>query len=266
MFAGFIRRSHLLRRVFYFILDLFFLRSWHIRRELKKTGKQLDKKRVWKLLDAGCGFGQYDRFLLSQFKNVRVTSIDVKEDYLEDCKFYFQDEIERKRIEFITRDLLSSGGLGEREFDYVICIDVLEHIEQDMEAMINMVRSLKPGGFFLMHSPSHYSSGDADEEDSFVGEHARAGYSKQEITVKMQEAGLTLKRARYTYGRFGHFAWRLSVKVPLIWFNKMGMSAGLPLIVYYPLVMPLCLILNFLDLHVDNKKGNGVFAYGIRQP
>ncbi|MEX0994222.1 MAG: hypothetical protein WD599_01760, partial [Balneolaceae bacterium] len=66
-FAGVIRRSRLLRRLFYFILDLFFLRGWHIRRRLKKAGRKLDEKGEWKLLDAGCGFGQYDRFILSRF-------------------------------------------------------------------------------------------------------------------------------------------------------------------------------------------------------
>ncbi|MEX0770637.1 MAG: class I SAM-dependent methyltransferase [Balneolaceae bacterium] len=265
-FAGFIRRSRVLRRIFYFILDLIFLRGWHVRRQLKKAGGKLDATREWKLLDAGCGFGQYDRFILDRFRKVRVASMDVKESYLEDCRFYFQDEIGKNRIQFFYGDLLDAGSLEQEAFDFIICIDVLEHIEQDRAALRNMARSLKPGGYFLMHSPSHYSSEDAGEEDSFVGEHARAGYSKQEITAKMQEAGLAPERVRYTYGRYGHFAWRLSVKVPLIWFNKIGMSAGLPLLVYYPLVIPLCLILNFLDLHVDNKKGNGVCAFGIRPP
>lgn len=175
-FAGIIRNSRWLRRLFYFFLDLFFLRSWHIRRILKNRGSQFDEKGEWKLLDAGCGFGQYDRFILSKFNNVNVHSVDVKEDYLEDNRHYFQDEIKKKRIQFYEADLL--GFSSDIKFDFIICIDVLEHIENDVNVMKNLQKCLKDGGYFLMHSPSHYSEEDADEDDSFVGEHARPGYSK----------------------------------------------------------------------------------------
>ena len=50
--ARIVRKSRVLRRIFYFILDLVFLRSWHIRRIIRKKGAQLEKKRP--LAAAGC--------------------------------------------------------------------------------------------------------------------------------------------------------------------------------------------------------------------
>lgn len=257
-FANFIRRNRFLRRFFYFLLDLFFLRSWHIRRIIKKTAGKLESKGEWHLLDAGSGFGQYDRFLLNEFKNIRVYSVDVKKDYLEDCRYYFNKEIREGRISFETTDLLNPDL--DKKFDFIICIDVLEHIEDDRRVIQNLKKILNPGGYFLMHSPSHYSEEDGAGDETFVDEHARAGYSKEDITEKIRSAGLEPGKVNYTYGFWGHKAWVLSVKYPMIWFNKLGMAAIFPLLIYYPVVMPFCLLMNLADLGTKNKKGNGIYA------
>lgn len=257
-FSAIIKNNRLLRRLFYFLLDLFFLRSWHIRRVLRKVGGQLDKQKNWNLLDAGSGFGQYDRFILSKFNRVQVDSVDLKEDYLSDNRHYFEKDIRKNKIRFYKADLLNFSS--DTAFDMAICIDVLEHIEEDITVMQNLGESLKPGGYFLMHSPSHYSEEDGDEEDSFVGEHARPGYSKEEISKKLQAAGFIPEKIHYTYGFWGHKAWILSVKWPMIWFNKIGLAAAIPLIIYYPVVMPFCLLMNWTDLFTKNDKGNGIYA------
>jgi SAM-dependent methyltransferase len=257
-FSNIIKNSRLLRRVFYFLLDLFFLRSWHIRRVIKRVGSDFDQKGQWELLDAGCGFGQYDRFILSQFKRVQVDSVDVKRDYLQDNERYFESDVKKGNIRFYYADLLEFET--DKTFDMAICIDVLEHIEEDVQVMSNISKHLKPGGYFLMHSPSHYSEEDGDEDDSFVGEHARPGYSKAEISEKLKKAGLEPQTVHYTYGFWGHKAWVLSVKWPMIAFNKLGLFAALPLLVYYPIVMPFCLLMNLTDLYTQNQKGNGIYA------
>lgn len=257
-FARIVRKSKLLRRIFYVILDLIFLRSWHIRRVIKKKGTKLEKQGPWLLLDAGSGFGQYDRFILNTFSNVKVHSVDVKEDYIGDNRHYFKNDTDRERIRFYTADLLSFES--DVKFDLVICIDVLEHIEEDHLVIKNLSRCMKQDGIFVMHSPSHYSEEDADEDDTFVGEHARPGYSKEEIDKKLMEADLHPQKIHYTYGSAGHTAWVLSVKWPMLWFNKIGLFALLPLLIYYPLVLPLCLVLNAADLFTENERGNGIYA------
>jgi SAM-dependent methyltransferase len=261
-FAGFIRNSRVLRRVFYLILDTLFLRSWHIRRILKKEGKKLDTAGRWTVLDAGSGFGQYDRFLLKKFKNVEILSVDVKDDYLEDCRNYFQQDVRDGRIEFRKADLLNLNLAGE--FDFIICIDVLEHIEEDEKVIQKLADSLRSGGRLLMHSPSHYSEEDADEGDSFVGEHARPGYSKRDISKKYLKAGITPEKVHYTYGFWGHMAWIILIKWPMILLNKTGMAGMLLLIIYYPIVILPGLLMNLSDIYSLNVKGNGIYALGVR--
>lgn len=262
-FANIIRQSRFLRTLFYKILDLFFLRSWYVRDILRDYGSEFDRRGEWKLLDAGSGFGQYDRFILQEFPRVKVKAVDVKADYLEDSRIYFNKEISSGRIDFRQEDLLELNYSGQ--FNFAICIDVLEHIEDDRQVMDNIYRALQSGGFFLMHSPSVYSEEDADGDDSFVDEHARVGYSKADIREKLESVGFHIEKTAYTYGNKGHLAWELLIKYPMLWLTKIKLWA-LPLMaVYYLFTLPVGLALMALDVRDDNERGTGIYAL-VRKP
>lgn len=262
-FADLIRNSRGLRTLFYLLLDLFFLRSWYVRRLLKRYASPINDQGLWQMLDAGSGFGQYDRFILRQFSNATVRAVDVKADYLEDCRIYFREDIERGRISFRQQNLLELDYATT--FDFAICIDVLEHIEEDEQVMGNVHRALKKGGYFLMHSPSIYSEEDAGDEDSFVDEHARTGYSKDDICRKLKSTGFTPVDVAYTYGRKGHRAWELLIKYPMLWLTKIGLWALPLMIIYYIITLPVSLILMGLDLYDDNNRGAGIYALAKKE-
>ncbi|NGP87787.1 class I SAM-dependent methyltransferase [Fodinibius halophilus] len=257
-FADIIRRFRFLRTLFYMILDLFFLRSWYVRAVLRKFGTPLDREGRWTLLDAGSGFGQYDRFILQQFDHVKIKAIDVKADYLEDSQHYFQEDIAAGCIEFQQENLLHINY--DRDFNFAICIDVLEHIEEDVKVMTNIQHALKEEGYFLMHSPSIFSEEDADGDDSFVDEHARAGYSKEDIKEKLKTAGFEPLHVAYTYGEKGHMAWKMLIKYPMLWLNRIKLWALPIMAVYYLFTLPVGLSLMWLDLNEPNVKGTGIYA------
>lgn len=257
-FASLIRNSTLLRTLFYRLLDLFFLRSWYVRRVLRNYAGEIDQKGEWELLDAGSGFGQYDRFILNQFSNVTVTAVDVKKDYLEDSKSYFEAKNFSDRIRFQQMDLLDPDF--DRMYDFVICIDVLEHIEEDRKVIANLQSALKEGGYFLMHSPSIFAEEDAEGDETFVDEHARVGYSKEDIREKLESAGLKPVEVEYTYGDKGHRAWELLIKYPMLWMNRYKLWVLPLLVIYYLFTLPYGLTLMRLDMRQSNKKGTGIYA------
>lgn len=257
-FAELVRHAAVLRTLFYMLLDLFFLRSWYIRKVVREYAAPLDREGRWRLLDAGSGFGQYDRFLLREFSNVRIRAIDVKRDYLDDCRSYFRREIGEGSIDFSQLDLLAMEY--EEEFDFTICIDVLEHIHEDEAAIGRLARSLASGGYFLMHSPSHYSEEDAGGEETFVGEHARTGYSREDITSKLRRAGLEPVEVAYTYGKPGHLAWVMLVKYPMLWFTRWKLFAAPLVLLWYLVTLLPGLILMKLDVNRDNERGTGIYA------
>ena len=258
-FADVIKNSRFLRTVFYKLLDLFFLRGWYVRSVIRRYAAALDKKGPWKMLDAGSGFGQYDRFLLSEFEKINIDAVDVKEDYLQECRQYFEDE---ERITYAQADLLELEG--EPEYDFSICIDVLEHIEDDVRVMTNLRKVLKKGGYFLMHSPSHLAEEDAGDDEFFVDEHARAGYSKAELQQKLEKAGLRVVEMEYSYGVMGHAAWVLLIKNPMLWFTKWGLAASPLVALYYVLALLPGLLLMRLDMIGSNEKGTGIYALAVK--
>lgn len=267
--AGFLRKNKSLRGMFYLMLDLFFLRSWYIRRTLNRwysdhMGEARFAFKGLRVLDAGCGFGQYDKYILDSFPKVRVDAVDVKLEYLEDCKNYFHDEIDRKRIRFEQMDLLEPEF--EKKYDLILCVDVLEHIQDDVKVMKNLAAVMKPDGYFLMHSPSHYASDDAGDDESFVGEHARAGYSKDELRTKLDQAGLTATELRYTYGFPGHTAWVMLVKWPMKMINRFGMAALFLLMLWYIVTLLPGLLLMAIDMALDHDKGTGILAMAKLKP
>lgn len=257
-FAAFIKHSRFLRSTFYSLLDLFFLRSWHVRHVLNGLKKEFNQKKSIQILDAGNGFGQYDRFLLKAFPNASILAVDVKNDYLADCEFYFEKEIKENRIVFQVQDLLEMN-IKEERFDLAVCVDVLEHIVDDVKVIQNCANRLKPGGYFLMHSPSHFAEEDAGDDDSFVGEHARAGYSKQDISEKLRLAGLEPVKVHYSYGTAGHAAWVMLIKYPMMWLTASKlMIVFLPF--YYALTLIPGLICMQIDMYTKNEKGTGIYA------
>ena len=66
---------------------------------------------------------------------------------------------------------------------------------EDELCIQNFSKTLKKGGKLLVNTPSNLGGSDAhsDEDESFIEEHARIGYSKEDITDKIKRAGLDVE-------------------------------------------------------------------------
>ncbi len=85
-------------------------------------------------------------------------------------------------------DVLDSlEQLGNKEFDYLLSFEVLEHIENDAEALEAWTRHLKPNGRLLLSVPAHQRKFSTDDE--MVG-HVRR-YERSELKELLQNAGYT---------------------------------------------------------------------------
>ena len=130
-----------LRKLFYFLLDVLLLRSWHIRSELKK----LNSGAVKQILDAGSGFGQYSFWMSKKFSQAEILAVDVKEEQVADCNAFF-NRIGKGQVKFEVGDLVTF--VQPEKFDLVLCVDVMEHIEEDVQVLTNYCNSLKTGSDF----------------------------------------------------------------------------------------------------------------------
>ena len=251
-------RSPRLNKTFYRLLDTVFLRAWYVQREVRALVETMDPHRPIHVLDAGTGFGQYAYFLLEEFPHARVTAVDVKADYLARARTFFDQTAHADRITFRQLDL-TDPMTEEDTYDLALSVDVMEHIEDDRAVFRNIRRVLRPGGYFVVNTPSDQGgSGVTDEgAESFIGEHVRDGYPPEELQEKLETAGLEVADWMYTYGRYGSAAWRLLVKWPIQLLNRSAaLGAVLPL--YYLPALPVGLALNKLDLRQKNPTGTGL--------
>lgn len=255
VFAKVIKTFPLLRVIFYKVLDIMFLRSWYVRRELKVIRKKFGEEEI-RIYDAGSGYGQYTYFMAKHLDPCKIHSIDVKEEWVKDCIDYFE-QAGIKNVSFAVEDLTKISY--EKSFDLIVCIDVMEHIADDIKVFGNFYHALKHDGYLLINTPSIFGGSDVhDEEDeSFIGEHARIGYSKEDLESKLHPIGFETYKSQYTYGFWGDKAWRLGIKYPMILLNKTKLFFIL-LPFYYLIFLPFTLIMMFIDYSSNNTTGSGI--------
>jgi len=255
IFAGIIKEFPFLRVLFYKILDWMFLRSWYVRRELRILRKNLGDKKI-SIYDAGSGYGQYSFFMSTNLQPCEVYSIDVKEEWIKDCEEFFASR-KINNVSFGVEDLTQIDH--KEKFDLIVTIDVMEHIEDDVRVFDNFYRSMKPGGYLLINTPSIYGGSDvhSDEDESFVGEHARVGYSREELEKKLIPLGFKTYKCQYTYGFWGDKAWRLGIKYPMVLLN-VSKIFFIVLPIYYLVTFPLTFLMMVLDYNSNNKVGSGI--------
>ena len=255
VFASVIRKNPSLRVCFYKLLDIMFLRSWYVRRELKNLRKVFGGKEI-SIYDAGTGYGQYSYFMAKKLRPDKIYAVDVKDKWIKDGESFFKKR-NMNNVGFGIEDLTKIEH--ENKFDLIVSVDVMEHIEDDVKVFKNFYRALKPGGFLLINTPSIYGGSDVheDEEESFISEHARDGYSFEDLENKLKPVGFSVFRARYTYGFWGDKAWRLGIKYPMQMLN-ISKLFFIVLPFYYLITLLFTFGMMYLDFHSENKVGAGI--------
>ena len=205
-----------LRKLFYRLLDLLLLRTWHIKKEVRQWAR--NQQGQVRVLDAGSGFGQYAYYLGRKHRNWEILGVDVKTEQIEDCRSFFE-AVGFDHVNFAFADLTRFSK--ENTYDLVLSVDVMEHILEDVIVFENLYASMKQGGMLLISTPSDQGGSDVHDHDheSFIDEHVRDGYNINEIEEKLRKAGFSKVRAKYSYGTPGKISWKLSMKYPITMLN-----------------------------------------------
>lgn len=254
IFGDIVRQRPILRVSFYRLLGLMFLREWHVKRELRCILGSMDGEA--QVYDAGCGFGQYSYYMAKHFPSARIFAVDVKEEQIRDCNAFFKAE-GLNRCAFALEDL--TAITHENCFDFILSVDVMEHIPDDVGVFRNFYRALRKNGVLFINTPSNLGGSDASspEDKSFIEEHARNGYAADEIKMKLESVGFRVEKVRFTYGTFGNAAWRLGIKYPMMSLNVSKLFfAILPF--YYLVTFPVTFLLMGLDYYAHNEAGTGL--------
>jgi len=146
-------------------------------------------KKGERVLDIGCGAGGQALFLARL--GYGVTGIDESAEMLNMAKEQAMDQ------GLMNADFyhISLNAFTERGGSYlqIVCLDVLEHIENDEGALIAINSLLTNEGRLVLTVPAHqYLYGPRDKK---LGHYRR--YSKSSLINKMELAGFTIDKIRY---------------------------------------------------------------------
>ena len=153
------------------------------------------------VLEVGCGTGNFTLLLAESGR--RVTGVEVNADYVVQA---------RKRLKSWPNVQVMCGDATTAEwtetFDSIVLLDVLEHIETDVDFLGRVRQTLKPGGRLILKVPAGpwlYSP-----MDRAIGHYRR--YDRPSLDKAIQTAGMDVATMRY-FNLPGTLGWWLNGRV-----------------------------------------------------
>ncbi|MBI5394599.1 MAG: class I SAM-dependent methyltransferase [Verrucomicrobia bacterium] len=142
-----------------------------------------------RILEIGAGIGNLSQFFLDR---ERLVLTDIEAHYIETLRGRFAGQGHVRALHYDVAQRPPADLVAER-FDTVICLNVIEHIEDDIAALRNIHDLLQPGGHALLLVPAHqwlYCKLDVN-----LGHHRR--YSRALFRRRASEAGLEVRKDFY---------------------------------------------------------------------
>lgn len=130
------------------------------------------------ILDVGCGTG----FILEALKTEDVSKcetwgIDISEIAVQVCQ--------EKGLTKVTQGVLENNTLPEHYFDLIMFLDMIEHLDHDLPALLKAKHYLKPQGQILITVPAYQFLWSAHDE---IHHHKRR-YTKKQIMKLLSQSG-----------------------------------------------------------------------------
>lgn len=149
-------------------------------RELNRVGVSLDAR----VLDVGVGTGANLRLLRDLGFN-KVTGLDPSDDAIRHCA--------EKGFNYVQKGDICAMPFADGSFDLVLATDVIEHVDDDAQAVAEITRVLDPAGLALITVPAFQSLWGLQDRQSF---HKRR-YRLRPLLRLLRSRGLQVRRYYY---------------------------------------------------------------------
>jgi SAM-dependent methyltransferase len=135
------------------------------------------------LLEVGCGTGQVLDNIHAALPGLRLVGTEIHVKGLAFCRQRLPD------AEFMQMDARTIPFASE--FDVVCAFDVIEHVDEDDEVLVQLYQACRPGGGILITVPQHRWLW--SYKDDFA--HHKRRYSRKELLAKVHAAGFQITTA-----------------------------------------------------------------------
>lgn len=105
-----------------------------------------------KILEIGSGIGNISSFLVKEFPEAELS--DVRDQYTDKLKRQFPNQ-RVHTIDLVSDDFENKYSDLQSSFDFVFALNVVEHIQNDKLALLNLSKLVKPGGRIFILVPAY---------------------------------------------------------------------------------------------------------------
>ena len=140
------------------------------------------------VLEIGSGIGNMSRYIIQHADEVYLTEIEDR--YLLRLKNMYRHLPYVKTIKSFAEDLKANL---DTKVDSVVCLNVLEHIEKQRDALSAFNHVLNDNGTLILIVPAHQWA--YGKTDAAIGHYRR--YSKKDITEVLEDTGFQVVTARH---------------------------------------------------------------------
>lgn len=138
------------------------------------------------VLEVGCGQGTYTRLIGAHAS--RLVAIDIDQDFVTIAR---NTVGQLAGVEILCKDVMDCEW--NAEFDTVVMLDVMEHLEDEGNLLHRLFASLRPGGHLIVKVPALPHLFGA--LDSAIGHHRR--YTRPTLGRALKAAGFEVARQWY---------------------------------------------------------------------
>ena len=167
------------------------------------------------VLDAGAGFGRH-AYEVARLGG-RIVALDYADAEVRQTRSTFgamieAGEINADRYVGALRGDATRLPFADGTFDRVITSEVLEHIQNDVAAIAELARVLRPGGTLACTVPSwwpekiNWMLSDEYHAPKSEGGHVRI-YSQTELEANLRSAGLTVTGSHHAHALHSPYWW-----------------------------------------------------------
>ena len=210
----------------------------------------IEKNMTGKVLEIGSGIGNISACFLEDGRALYLT--DIRDNYLAYLKNQFQGNSKVSGIHKLDLvhpdfDTIYADLLGS--LDALFALNVVEHIEDDLQAIANCKKLLKKGGRLLILVPAYQALYNGFD----VGlEHYRR-YNKKTLSALFEKNNIKITRSQY-FNFIGIFGWFVSGSI----LKKETIPKGQMKV--YNMLVP---VFRIIDRMVLNRMGLSVIVEGV---
>ncbi len=137
------------------------------------------------ILDAGCGSG---RNMADLVRYGTVTGLEIADASVHWAR--------NRGIGEVVQGSITEAPFPDERFDFAVCLDVLEHIDEELHALRELRRVMRPDGTLLVTVPAYQSLW---SEHDVINHHKRR-YTRRSLSAVATDAGWTTVWTTYFNG------------------------------------------------------------------